>query len=497
MRKIFTYILLAFAAIAAAQPQANYYNSSLDDKNGRELELALKAIVYPHTRLSYDDLWNYFPTTDPGPIDSIPAGQTKTDLVYDMYAWMKQFPKFYSDNNHTQTGGINREHVVPNSWWGGEDGNGTAYVDLHNLVPADGAANSAKSNHPLGEYKAGMTLSWPKETKTNTSGYTYVVADNTADHSGSWSHVWKTASNTFAFEPADEFKGDFARMYLYVVCAYEGDLTWQTTDNTMFSNGTNNYTVIADWAKALLLKWHRQDPVSDKERNRNNAVQSIQGNRNPFIDYPILAEYIWGDSIAKTSFSLETMPSAYQFAVTYCVGANVTCSERVSLCDRGSAITLPTATTVEGWTFSGWVTSPIVNTTTAPAGLLTGSYTPTKDIKLYAVFRNGDTYSISPEVIDNPGTGDDEPVIPTEKQPSSITFVLHATLGQPFHGFTYNSDSDGTATYTSSNTAVAEVNAQTGEVTIKAAGEVTITYSITETERFNAAQDQYKIVVTP
>lgn len=489
MRKIFTYILLAFAAIAAAQPQANYYtSSSLDGKNGRELELALKAIVYPHTRLSYDDLWNYFPTTDSGPADSIPAGQTKTDLVYDMYAWMKQFPKFYSDNNHEQTGGFNREHAVPNSWWGGKAGNADAYSDLHHLVPSDGAANSAKSNHPLGEYKAGMTLSWPKETKTNTSGYTYVVADNTADHSGSWSHVWKTASNTFAFEPADEFKGDFARMYLYVVCAYEGDLTWQTTDNTMFSNGTNNYTVIADWAKALLLKWHRQDPVSDKERNRNNAVQSIQGNRNPFIDYPILAEYIWGDSIAKTSFSMETMPSAYQFAVTYCVGENAACSERVSLCDRGSAITLPTATTAEGWTFSGWVTSPIENTTTTPVGLLTGNYTPTKDIKLYAVFQAGDTYSISP---DTPGTGNDDPADPSA---SALYFPHIAKLGQPFAEPAFTTNSDGAQTWTSSNTAVATVDNQ-GKVTIKAVGTTIITVTQAETATFEQASASYMIKV--
>lgn len=479
---------------------AGYYNSTIVGKNNRTLELALKAIVNPHTHISYNSLWNAFKITDVVPA-ALLKNPAKTDQVYDMYADLNTFTKYYSDNDHSQTGGINREHCVPNSWWGGKPGNADAYSDLHHLVPSDGATNSAKSNHPLGEYKAGMTLSWPKETKTNTSGYTYVVADNTADHSGSWSHVWNTSTTagsfgnaTMVFEPADEFKGDFARMYLYVVCAYEGELTWQTTDNTMFSNGGNNYTVIADWAKALLLKWHRQDPVSDKERNRNNAVQSIQGNRNPFIDYPILAEYIWGDSIAKTSFSLETMPSAYQFAVTYCVGANVTCSERVSLCGRGSAITLPAATTVEGWTFSGWVTSPIVNTTTAPAGLLTGSYTPTKDIKLYAVFQAGDTYSISPEAIDTPdtpGTGDDDPADPSA---SALYFPHIAKLGQPFAEPAFTTNSDGAQTWTSSNTAVATVDNQ-GKVTIKAVGTTIITVTQAETATFEQASASYMIRV--
>ncbi len=466
---------------------ANYYKNTIVGKNDRTLELALKAIVNPHTKIAYNSLWKAFETTDVVPA-ALLKNQAKNDQVYDMYANINTFTKYYSDNDHTQTGGFNREHCVPNSWWGGESGNGTAYTDLHHLVPSDGAANSAKSNHPLGEYKSGMTLSWPTQTKTNTSGYTYVVADNTADHSGSWSHVWKTSSNTYVFEPADEFKGDFARMYLYVVCAYEGDLNWQTSDNTMFSNGANNYTVIANDAKALLLKWHRQDPVSDKERLRNNAVQSIQGNRNPFIDYPILVEYIWGDSIAKTSFSLEKMPSAYQFKVTYQLGQDVTCSKQFHLCDRGSEVTLPTATTsVEGWTFRGWATSPIANTTTAPS-LLTGNYTPMADIALYAVFNhNSGIYSIAPETIETPET-------PDPSGTAAIYFPHIAKLGHPFAEPAFNTNSDGEQTWTSSNTAVAEVNAQ-GKVTIKAVGTTIITVTVAETAAYTSGTASYMIKV--
>lgn len=309
-----------------------YYSShsaTLDGKNGQSLELALSDIIYAHTHKSYDQLWTLFETTDMLP-NYLLKDPEHADQVYDMYADFDRFTKYYSDKNidataaHSQTGGINREHCVPNSWWGGNEGNSVAYTDLHHLVPSDGAANNAKQNYPLGEYQDGMTLTWPTATRTNNAGYIYVEADNTDDHSGSWSHVWNTGSvasqfgnATRVFEPMDDYKGDFARMYLYVVCAYEGRVQWQTTDNTVFSNQSTpadgveyGYTTISDWAQNLLLEWHRQDPVSDKERARNNAVFGIQGNRNPFIDYPELAEYIWGNQSTQ-SFRLASAQSAY------------------------------------------------------------------------------------------------------------------------------------------------------------------------------------------
>ena len=70
------------------------------------------------------------------------------------------------------------------------------------------------------------------------------------------------------------------------------------------SNGsvvfTSNKTNLTTFAKNLFLKWHRQDPVSEKEIDRNQAVYGIQHNRNPFIDYPELAEYIWGNRVGQT-----------------------------------------------------------------------------------------------------------------------------------------------------------------------------------------------------
>ncbi len=96
-------------------------------------------------------------------------------------------------------------------------------------------------------------------------------------------------SAKLVFEPADEYKGDFARTYFYVVTAYQ-NLSWKYT--YMVADG--DYPSLQPWAIEMLLKWHRDDPVSEKELKRNEVVYSIQTNRNPFIDYPELAEYIWG-----------------------------------------------------------------------------------------------------------------------------------------------------------------------------------------------------------
>ncbi|MDE6450273.1 MAG: endonuclease, partial [Muribaculaceae bacterium] len=61
----------------------------------------------------------------------------------------------------------------------------------------------------------------------------------------------------------------------------------------------NNYPAFTNWAINLLLKWHRQDPVSEKETKRNDVVYGRQKNRNPFIDHPELVEHIWGNKTSE------------------------------------------------------------------------------------------------------------------------------------------------------------------------------------------------------
>ena len=202
--------------------------------------------------------WGAFYTTDA----AIENGQRR---VLDMYSPEKR----YFGNKGSAVSGMNIEHSVPKSWWGGNQNN--AYCDLHHLNPSDETANSRKNNYPLGEL---TSESW-------TNG---VASVGKAKVDG---------NSTNAFEPSDEYKGDFARTFMYMFTCYQ-DLTYEYT----WMNYENSaYPTLKPWAVELLLRWSKQDPVSEKEVARNNAVYAVQGNRNPYIDYPQLAEYVWGDSV--------------------------------------------------------------------------------------------------------------------------------------------------------------------------------------------------------
>ena len=146
---------------------------------------------------------------------------------------------------------------------------------MWNLYPSDGPANQAKLNYPFGETR----------TTTFDNGVTKVGAPK-AGYGGGASSV---------FEPADEYKGDFARTIFYMATVYD-DLPW--VYNYMFVS--NSYPTLLPWAYNMLLQWAREDPVSQKEIDRNDIVEQYQGNRNPFVDFPNLAEYIWGLSTDET-----------------------------------------------------------------------------------------------------------------------------------------------------------------------------------------------------
>ena len=257
--------ITAFNATFAAAPDGYY--SALEGKSEATLKTTLHQIINPHTEVSsYNNLPTYFQKTDVYP---------GTSYWWDMYSDNKV--SIYSSFGSS---GMNREHCLPKSWWGGDD-DIPAYVDLFHLYPSNASANSAKSNYPLGEIKAGTTPKFNNGTCQVGTGV----------NSGGAEYV---------FEPANEYKGDFARTYFYVVTCYQ-NLTWKYTWQVM--NGT--YPSLQPWAIDLLLKWHRADPVSEKELNRNEEVYKIQNNRNPFIDHPELAEYIWGNKKGQ-AFQLST-----------------------------------------------------------------------------------------------------------------------------------------------------------------------------------------------
>ena len=254
-------LLLHFFAIAAFA-QHDYFADIDGVKGGADMKNALYNIIKEHKRISYgsgeDKTWGAFYTTDA----VIENGKRR---ALDMYSNEKR----YFGNKGAAVEGMNIEHSVAKSWWGGTNNN--AYCDLHHLNPSDQNANSRKSNYPLGEL---TSVSWD-------NGVTFVGKANI------------DGSSQNAYEPCDEYKGDFARVFMYMFTCYQ-DLTWEYT---WMNYEKSEYPTLKPWAVALLLKWHKQDPVSEKEINRNNAVFAIQGNRNPYVDYPQLADYVWGDSI--------------------------------------------------------------------------------------------------------------------------------------------------------------------------------------------------------
>ncbi|MGM9829686.1 MAG: endonuclease [Muribaculaceae bacterium] len=252
---ISTMVLLA-ALSASADIPVGYYNA-IDGKTTEELKSAIQSVIRNHTQLTYNSLWGHFRSTD-----MYPDG---------VYYW-----DMYSDIKRTSTGGMNREHSFPKSWWGGTQNE--AYTDINHLYPSDGDANMKKSNYPLGIVNPAYT--------TFDNGVSK-VGNPLAGYGGGSSVV---------FEPDDRYKGDFARTYFYMVTMYQ-DYTWKTNYAWMLEQDL--YPTLKPWAYNMLLEWSRNDPVSQKEIDRNEAVYRIQKNRNPFIDFPGLEEYIWGNKKGK------------------------------------------------------------------------------------------------------------------------------------------------------------------------------------------------------
>ena len=284
-------LALASTAVAFAAEPAGYY-STCENKSGAALLSALCKKVGPHTNVGYNGLLSLYKTSDVYP----------DGTIWDMYS-TKHWKPGVTCGNYKKVGDCyNREHSFPKSWFNDAQ---PMYSEAFHIYPTDGKVNGQRSNNPYGECANGTTL----------------------PSNGSVKALGRLGNCTFpgysgtVFEPDDQYKGDFARSYFYMAAAYNDKIAgWKSP---MLSG--NSYPAFSSWAINLLLKWHREDPVSQKELDRQEVVYGAQHNRNPFIDHPELAEYIWGNKkgqnwsaniSADPAFLLPSDGSTVDFGVT-------------------------------------------------------------------------------------------------------------------------------------------------------------------------------------
>lgn len=353
-KHILTLALTLFCALGTTYAIDQTYYTSIDGKSGSTLRDALYTLTAKGPQnMTYNGLWTAYKTTDVYPSDST----DKAGKIWDMYSNVLFTAGTNQCGTYSNVGDCyNREHSLPKSWFNEST---PAYYDLGHIVPTDGKVNGQRSNYPFGECASGTRLTngtkkgLGKLGTSTFSGYTSVGT---------------------VFEPDDIYKGDFARMYMYMVVRYKPGNSNSVNlaakgEGTIMFNSTDANFGLTDYSIALLMKWHRQDPVSVKEVMRNNGMEKVQGNRNPFIDYPDLAEYLWGNqknqSVTLSSLSIATGGSSTPTLYDVILNRNGA-TEQIS---TSGTYNLPTDedAACDGWAFAGWSTSSSVNTTTAPS----------------------------------------------------------------------------------------------------------------------------------
>lgn len=266
-------------ATTPGNPSVDEYYQPAAGLSGLSLKTALHNIIKGHSAQGYGALWGFYAA------NSLDVYYENDGSVLDIYS---ENPNGVDSYNYTaisdQCGSsgyngegdcYNREHSFPRSWFGG--GIEPMNSDVHFIFASDGQVNAYRSSFPYGNVGTVETASnngSKRGSAASGSGYSGTV-----------------------FEPNDEFKGDVARAAFYVATRYENIIAgWE--NNTQFSdavlNGSNTL-VFETWYINLLKQWHQQDPVSQKEIDRNNAAQTYQGNRNPFVDRPEYVGQIWGN----------------------------------------------------------------------------------------------------------------------------------------------------------------------------------------------------------
>lgn len=239
---------------AASEPPRHaqdYYAGIPADATGDTLKAALHDLIDDHDQLNYRELWAALAYTDADPADP-----GRVVLFYT--GWTLP-----ADAHGNDPSGWNREHVWAKSRgdFGTRPGAGT---DLHFIRPTDVTVNTARGNKAFDD-----------------GGDFYTDGDGPTG----------CRSDRDSWEPRDAVKGDVARALFYAAVRYEdAGLDLELTDLALGQGDKRPLHGV----RAALLRWHEQDPPDDFERRRNDRVEELQGNRNPFIDRPEWVGRVWG-----------------------------------------------------------------------------------------------------------------------------------------------------------------------------------------------------------
>ena len=300
MKKTLLSFLLIISTTIYAQTIPSYYNGLDLTKTENELFLELSGrVISTHTAIPYTgspvDVWDACKEADEDPDNAANVlliygyddndGIVSTDRTRD---------KTVQDTGSGESGVWNREHVFAKSlanpsFGTDEPGPGT---DVHNLRPADRDRNTER------------------------------LAKSFADGSGIASYT----TSVGGWYPGEEWKGDVARIVMYMYLRYHGTGAQVSETQCLPSEiGIGSINSLDANMIDLFLQWNVEDPVSDFEANRNEVLAGIQGNRNPFIDNPYLATIIWGGLAAEdTWWSNNSSDSEAPTAPSNVVASNIT-----------------------------------------------------------------------------------------------------------------------------------------------------------------------------
>ena len=354
-KRLFTTICTLALTLSMAWAQgpngSETYYQAANGKKGQALKTAMYGIIKTHTNIGYDGLYEAYRATDTRP----------DGYVRDWYSNATYYThvKDKAGTYHQEGDCYNREHSVPQSWFQDYEHSSIIKADIVHVLPTDGYVNNQRGNYPLA--KVGT---W---TYRSANEYSKLGSCATPGYSGR------------VFEPNDEIKGDMARIYFYMATCYEDvvdDWAGNATASAVF-DGTS-YPAFKTWYLNMLMEWSKNDPVDAVEIARNNAVKLKQGNRNPFVDYPGLEDYIWGDkkNVAFSYDHYEGSSSGKQYvtmsfsptSVTATLGESFT-APTLSMSPSGLTVTYSSSNTNVATVnaSTGAVTLKAVGTTTITA----------------------------------------------------------------------------------------------------------------------------------